>query len=85
MTYRNDFSHNNNYENQSKYTTYNNKYTSSSNYQNNLFNNTNCKEWSYRYGRNGVIRNNIIKEDDDLFREHTDNMNKKKSSLIFNF
>lgn len=51
--------------------------------QNNLMNNNNCKEWSYRYGRNGVLRSNIIKEDEDMLRDHVENMKKKKCKYYF--
>ena len=60
-------SNNNNYNN---YQTRDDSYNNSS------------KDWSYRYGRNGTIRNNIIQEDEEFFQEHVLAMNKKKCIFI---
>jgi ATP-dependent RNA helicase DDX3X len=77
VTFRSGFQTSNNNDNSY------NKYSgnSSSNYKNNQSNNngSNNKDWAYRYGRNGIIRNNVIQEDEELYKEHVEQMTKKKS------
>jgi hypothetical protein len=67
-----------------------------SNYSNNKYQNNNnnsynnyktpkdSKDWSYRYQRNGVLRAEILQEDEELYREHVDAMSKKKGNSFLN-
>ena len=51
--------------------------------ENNLHNNVNAKDWAHRYGRNGIIRSNILREDEDLLKDHVEQMRKKKCKFRF--
>jgi len=65
-----------------KYYSYKNQFSNVYDHtiENNLMkNNMNCSDWKYRYGRNGHIRSAVITEDEELFKEHVDLINKKKS------
>ena len=42
--------------------------------------NSNKKDWTYRNGRNGIIKSSYLSEDDLLFREHLEQMEKKQSN-----
>ena len=43
----------------------------------------NSKDWAHRYGRNGHIRQNVLREDEDLVKEHVEQMKKKKCKFRF--
>jgi len=44
---------------------------------------SNKKDWSFRYGRNGAVRNYIINEDEEMFKEHVEQMRKKQSNYYY--
>ena len=87
-SYKNEYADSYDYDTQTKSNHLYNKF-SGDNYNNkknynteNINYNNSCKDWLYRYSRNGYIRNEIIQEDEDLFKDHIEAMTKKKCFFI---